>query len=95
MAGAACVGRGFGPGGGWDPGVVTAVAWVCFLSAGAEIAAKADETLSPVVFVSSAFTSCLAGESVSETERVAKAIKAATRKRLSAARGRFLMFMKG
>ena len=92
MTGVACVGCGFCQGDGWVAGVVAAAAWVRLSSAGLEIAVKAEESLSPGALVSAAFT-CLEGKSDSETERAAKAIKVATKKRPSAARGSRFIFM--
>lgn len=92
MTGVACVGCGFCQGDGWVAGVEAAAAWVRLSSAGLEIAVKAEESLSPGALVSAAFT-CLEGKSDSETERAAKAIKAAIKKRPSAARGSRFTFM--
>ena len=92
VTGVACVGCGFGQGDGWVAGVVAAAAWVRLSSDGLEIAVKAEESLSPGALVSAAFI-CLEGKSDSETERAAKAIKVATKKRPSAASGSFLVFM--
>ena len=92
MTGVACVDCGFCQGAGWVAGVVAAAAWARLSSAGLESAVKAEESLPPGVLLSAAFT-CLEGKSGSETERAAKAIKVAIRKRPSAARGSFLVFM--
>ncbi len=92
VTGVACVDCGFCQGAGWVAGVVAAAAWARLSSAGLEIAVKAEESLSPGVLVFAAFT-CLEGKSDSETERAAKAIIVATRKRPSAARGSRFIFM--